>query len=80
MLLPPQRFYYNLGEFLRDMEPQPTNEDDPYYDMGVAIAKIFLGVRSELPNDFIATKLAGELMARINGMEFYDEEDDEALT
>jgi len=80
-MLPPQRFYYNLGEFLRDMNPEPSNhENDPYFDMGSAMARVFLGVRSELPNDYIAMKLAGELMARINGIDFDDdEEDDEEL-
>jgi hypothetical protein len=66
---PPERFYYNMGEFLREcnMEygslPEESSEDNEiYHNMGIAVGHFYQGVLSVVNDGLTAARLAGEFM------------------
>lgn len=76
MLLPPRRFYYNLGEWLRDMDYNQTADHDYYYDLGRYAAYFYEGALSVLDDPAEAMELTVEIIARTQ-MEVAPDVDDD---
>lgn len=62
-MLPPDRFYYNLGEWFRDMnESQQPDEEIDFFSMGQQVGLFFQGILSSVKDSFIAMKLTGDFI------------------
>lgn len=73
-MLPPDLFYYNLGEFFRDMEELPT--EDFFEQMGRMFGSFYKGALEQAGNESIALELTFQFMSTYQ-LEPSDEDGDE---
>lgn len=61
---PPNCFYYNLGEWFRDMREQvpPPDEGIDLFDAGRQVGLFYRGLLDATNDAFVAIKLTGEFI------------------